>query len=76
MRDESRRLRTTQLRIGPRELEGLRQVFTRHAQEQGLNVVATRREDRAQLRSEIVAGRMPLRTNWTMQQAQRTSRQG
>jgi len=76
MRGESRRLRTTQLRIGPRELEGLRQVFTRHAQEQGLNVVATRREDRAQLRSEIVAGRAPLRTNRTMQQAQRTSRQG
>ena len=76
LRDESRRLRTVQLRIGPRELEGLRQVFTRHAQEQGLNVVATRREDRAQLRSEIAAGRAPLRASRTMHQAQRTSRQG
>jgi len=57
------RERTTQLRLGPRELETMRHVFTRHAQEQGINVVATRREDREHLRAEILAGRAPLREN-------------
>ncbi len=57
------RAKTTQLRLGPRELETMRHVFTRHAQEQGINVVATRREDREHLRAEILAGRAPLREN-------------
>lgn len=57
------REKTTQLRLGPRELEAMRHVFTRHAQEQGINVVATRREDRAHLRAEILTGRAPLREN-------------
>jgi len=41
----------------------MRYVFTRHAQEQGISVVATRREDREHLRGEILAGRAPLREN-------------
>jgi hypothetical protein len=57
------REKTTQLRLGPRDLETMRHVFTRHAQEQGINVVATRREDREHLRAEILAGRAPLREN-------------
>src|SRR5258708_30361240 len=57
------REKTTQLRLGPRELYAMRYVFTRHSQEQGINVVATRREDREHLRAELVAGRAPLREN-------------
>jgi hypothetical protein len=57
------REKTTQLRLGPRELEAMRHVFTRHAQEQGIAVVATRREDREHLRDNILAGRAPLREN-------------
>lgn len=57
------REKTKQLRLGPRELEAMRHVFTHHAQEQGIAVVATRREDREHLRAEILAGRAPLREN-------------
>jgi hypothetical protein len=70
------RQKTRQLRLNPRELEAMRQVFARHAQERGLNVVATRREDRAQLRAEIVAGTAPLRANMTLHQKMKQSRQG
>jgi hypothetical protein len=56
-------MKTRQLRLGPSELEATRQVLTRHAQEQGLNVIASRREDRAELREEILTGRAPLRDN-------------
>jgi hypothetical protein len=69
------REKTTQLRLGPRELGTMRHVFTRHAQEQGLDVVATRREDRAQLREEILAGNAPLRENEKLNQATRRTRQ-
>jgi hypothetical protein len=67
---------TRQLRLGPSELEAMRQVFTRHAQEQGSNVVATRREDREELRHEILAGRAPLRANKNLHQTTRHTRQG
>lgn len=70
------RQKTRQLRLNPRELEAMRQVFARHAQERGLNVVATRREDRAQLRAEILAGTAPLRENMTLHQKMKQSRQG
>lgn len=70
------RKRSTQLRLNPRELEGLRHVFTCHAQERGLNVVATRREDRGQLRADILAGTAPLRENVNLHQATKQTRQG
>ncbi len=69
------REKTTQLRLGPRELDTMRHVFTRHAREQGLDVVATRREDRAHLRDEILAGTAPLRENQRLNQATRRTRQ-
>jgi len=69
-------MKTRQLRLGPRELEATRQVFTRHAQEQDLNVIASRREDRAGLRQEILAGRAPLRANKKLHQVTGQMRQG
>jgi hypothetical protein len=59
--DEAGRRRT--LRLGPTELDHLRQVFTRHAQEHGLPVTATRRIDRPELREKIQFGETPLREN-------------
>jgi hypothetical protein len=67
---------TRQLRLGPRELDAMRQVFTRHCHQQGLNVTATRREDRAELRAAILAGGAPLRENMNLHQAMRQTRQG
>jgi hypothetical protein len=54
--------KTRQLRLGPKELDAMRQVFARHAQERGLNVIATRRQDRAHLRADILAGRRSATT--------------
>jgi Relaxase/Mobilisation nuclease domain len=65
-----------QLRLDPAELEAMRQVFTRHAQAVGLNVTATRREDRDELRHEILAGRAPLRANHKRHQTTLQTRQG
>jgi hypothetical protein len=67
---------TRQLRLRPRELDAMRQVFTRHAQEQGLNVVATRRQDREHMRADILAGQAPLRENKKFHQAMKQTRQG
>ncbi len=68
--------KTRQLRLGPKELDAMRQVFTRHAQERGLNVVATRRQDREYLRADILAGQAPLRDNMKFHQAMKQTRQG
>ncbi|MDB5408985.1 MAG: hypothetical protein JWL84_3897, partial [Rhodospirillales bacterium] len=54
----------------------MRQVFTRHAQEHGLNVVATRRQDREQLRADILAGQAPLRENTKLNPKMKQTRQG
>jgi hypothetical protein len=69
-------IKSRQLRLGPAELEAMRQVMTRHAQQLGLSVTATRREDRAELRQEILDGRAPLRANKSMHQATIQTRQG
>lgn len=68
--------KTRQLRLGPKELQGMRQVLTRHAQEAGLNVISTRRQDRQHLRADILAGQAPLRENIKFHQAMNQSRQG
>ena len=68
--------KTRQLRLGPSELEAMRQVLTRHGQAFGLNVVASRREDRAELREEILAGRALLRSNKKLSQMTQQTRQG
>jgi hypothetical protein len=68
--------KTRQLRLGPSELDAMRQVFTRHAQELGLKLIATRREDRAELRAEILAGRAPVRANKNLHQMTGQTRQG
>src|SRR5260221_1155329 len=68
--------RTIKLRLQPRELEAMRQVFTRHAQQQGIDVIATRREDREHLRADILTGRAPLRENQKYNVATKQTRQG
>jgi hypothetical protein len=68
--------KTQQLRLGPKELDAMRQVFTRHTQERGLNVIATRRQDREHLRADILAGQAPLRENMKFHQAMKQTRQG
>ncbi|WP_193369325.1 relaxase/mobilization nuclease domain-containing protein [Pelagibius marinus] len=60
-RGKSRR----QLRLNPADLDVLRQVLTAEARSQGLDVIATRRLDRARTRKEIAKGRAPLRENQT-----------
>ncbi|MDB5410518.1 MAG: hypothetical protein JWL84_5430, partial [Rhodospirillales bacterium] len=54
----------------------MRQVFTRHAQEHGLNVIATRRQDREHLRADILAGQAPLRENTKLNPKMKQTRQG
>ena len=54
-----------QLRLNPGDLDTLRQALTAEARAQGLDVVATRRVDRARTRAEIAVGRAPLRENKT-----------
>jgi hypothetical protein len=68
--------RAVKLRLQPRELEAMRQVFTRHAQQQGIDVIATRREDREHLRADILTGRAPLRENQKYNVATKKTRQG
>jgi hypothetical protein len=68
--------RPVTLRLQPRELEAMRQVFTRHARQQGIDVIATRREDREHLRADILAGRAPLRENQKYNVATKQTRQG
>jgi hypothetical protein len=51
-------------------------VFTRQAQQQGINVIATRREDREHLRADILTGRAPLRENQKYNVATKQTRQG
>lgn len=45
-------------------LDGLRATFARRLAALGLAVEASRREDRAELRDDILAGRAPLRVGW------------
>lgn len=61
--------RAVTLQIHKAELAALRQVFTRHSQEQGIKVIATRRMDRPDLRQQIEAGKEPLRDNKKMAQS-------
>jgi hypothetical protein len=68
--------RSVTLRLQPRELDAMRQVFTRHAQQQGIDVIATRREDREHLRTDILTGRAPLRENQKYNVATKQTRQG
>ena len=68
--------RSVTLRLQPRELDAMRQVFTRHAQQQGIDVIATRREDREHLRTDILTGRVPLRENQQYNVATKQTRQG
>jgi hypothetical protein len=68
--------RSLTLRLQPRDLDAMRQVFTRHAQQQGIDVIATRREDREHLRAEILSGRAPLRENQKYNIATKKTRQG
>ena len=75
-RGRNGRQTTRQLRIGTREIDAMRQVFARHAQEQGLSVTATRRIDRPHVRQEILEGRAPLRENKTLHQGLAQTRQG
>lgn len=51
-------------------LQGYREILTKHAQAAGIDVVATRRMDRAQERGQILAGETPLRAHETMQRRQ------
>jgi hypothetical protein len=60
---DSMEKRVPRLRLGPSELQTLRHVLTQHAQQHGIDVIATRREDRAELRQDIVDGKEPLRAN-------------
>jgi Relaxase/Mobilisation nuclease domain len=68
--------KTRQLRLGPKELDAMRQVFTRHTQERGLNVIATRRQDREHLSADILAGQAPLCDNMKFHQWMKQTRQG
>jgi len=54
-----------QLRLNPAELDAMRQALTEQARSRGLDVVATRRVDRARTREEIAKGQAPLRENQT-----------
>jgi hypothetical protein len=68
--------KTRQLRLGPKELDAMRQVFTRHPRDRGLNVIATRRQDREHLRADILAGQAPLSENMKFYPAMKQTRQG
>jgi hypothetical protein len=54
----------------------MRQVFTRHPRDRGLNVIATRRQDREHLRADILAGQAPFRENMKFHQWMKQTRQG
>ena len=62
--------RALKLRQG--ELHTLRHVLTQHAQQHGIDVIATRREDRAELRQDILDGKEPLRADRSWHQRLRT----
>lgn len=65
-----RKPRALRIRVG--EWQTLRHVLTRQAQQHGIDVVATRREDRAELRQDIVNGREPLRADRSWHQRSKT----
>ncbi len=54
-----------QLRLGPQELDYIRQDFAREARSRGLDVQADRRLERPALAKEIAQGREPLKAHWT-----------
>lgn len=47
-------------------IDGFREIFTRHARECGIDLVAERREDRAELRPAILEGREAVRPDVPM----------
>lgn len=55
-----------QIRLDRAELGALRHIFTRDARAHGLDVVASRREDRPAVRARILAGEERLRTGLRM----------
>lgn len=71
-REDDDRRRRGALRLGPAELHTIRHILTRHAQEQGIDVIATRREDRAETRSKILEGQEPLRADRSWHQSKQT----
>lgn len=54
-----------QLRLGPQELDYIRQDFAREARSRGLDVQADRRLERPGLAQDIAQGREPLKATWT-----------
>ena len=66
------RRRAPRLRLGPDALQTLRHVLTRNAQQHGIEVIATRREDRAELRQRILEGGEPLRADRSWHQRKQT----
>ena len=65
-----------QIRLNPRELDAMRTVLTQAAREHGLDVIATRRADRQELREKVRAGAEPLHQNQTRGQTWARSKQG
>lgn len=61
------------LKIRPAEIHAIRHALTMQAQAQGIDVIATRREDRPELRSEILAGAEPLRADKSWHQLKQTA---
>ena len=66
------RRRSANLRLGPAELQTIRYILTSHARQQGIDVIATRREDRAETRSAILEGQEPLRADRSWHQSKKT----
>jgi hypothetical protein len=66
------RRRSANLRLGPAELQTIRYILTSHARQQGIDVIATRREDRAETRSAILEGQEPLRADHSWHQSKKT----
>lgn len=59
------------LRLRRDELHTLRHVLTEHARQHGIDVIATRREDRPELRPQIIEGSEPLRADRSWHQRMR-----
>jgi len=60
-----------QIRMGPEDLRAIRGIFAKHAQERGIPLIATAREDRRDLAQEIAEGRAPLREKGSYVKAKR-----
>lgn len=71
-RDQQDRGRGKAMRLNPAELQTIRHILTRHAQERGIDVIATRREDRTETRAKILDGQEPLRADQSWHQRKQT----